>query len=417
MDAQQAALPVTIHLLVSKGDFAIFHQAIDRLLQDLYVDTPFFLVSEQGAPVPRYEYRKRRVEFPGISVTLFLREDLNEERISLLQSFFQLPPWDHVNTELNLGKSCLFSQNCDFYCLDVHTPVWGIRRVHYGAEILRVTLYCSCDNYEDAVRLYETILGVEATTQKFGFCFFVLRSTKHISIQLSLKQLPPGVSVQVKDACALQFTIQEIGQLVPLLPYPCVPISDTRWQTQDHDGNRILLLVADNSWVAPGDAFHPQSNAFTAQSLSLAKPTKGTQEEKQTGLTKAKDLKPFQVSCTAFDQKETGHIVNRGCRAILRPEETETNVDTGHRVHNVRHQTFSVYRLSRDPQNIPLCEHKLFAAGFKDAKYLASTEGDSKFPPAVTENKGVYISNKILHSRRSHGCHSNGKQLREEFFI
>lgn len=169
--------------------------------------------------------------------------------------------------------------------------------------------------------------------------------------------------------------------------------------------------------MAPGDAFHPQSNAFTAQSLSLAKPTKGTQEEKQTGLTKVKDLKPFQVSCTAFYQKETGHIVNRGCRAILRPDETETNVDTGHRVHNVRHQTFSVYRLSRDPQNIPLCEHKLFAAGFKDAKYLASTEGASKFPPAVTENKGVYISNKILHSRRSHGCHSNGKQLREEFFI
>ncbi|KAM5165328.1 protein FAM124B [Mantella aurantiaca] len=419
MDAQSSGLPVTIHLLVSKGDFATFHQAIDRLLQGLYVDTPLFLVSEQGTPVSRYECRKRRIEFPGISVTLFLREDLSEERISLLQSFFQLPPWDHVNTELNLGRSCSFSKNGDdFYCINVHTPVWGLRRVHYGTEIIRVTLYCSCDNYEDAVRLYETVLGVEAISQKFGFCFFVLHSTKHISIQLSLKQLPPGVSVQVKDACALQFTIKAIGQLVPLLPYPCVPISDTRWQTQDYDGNRILLLVADCSCVVPSDGtlvFQPQSNA---QLLSSAKATTATQEEKQTGFSEVKYLKHFQASCTAFDQKKTCHIFNKGCRRSLQPDETETNVDTGRSVQNLRRQPFSVYRPSRDLQNIPFCEYNhCFPAGFKDAKHLASAEGDSKFPPAVKQNKGVHISNKILHSRRSHGCHSNGKQLREEFFI
>ncbi|XP_018411564.1 PREDICTED: protein FAM124B [Nanorana parkeri] len=422
MDAQHSDLTVAVHLLVSKGDFTAFHQAIDRLLQGLNVETPLFLISEQGAPVPRYECRKRKFEFPGISVTLFLREDLGEERISLLHSFFQLPPWDHVNTELNLGQFCTFSQNSDeFYCLDVHTPVWGIRRVHYGTEILRVTLYCSCDNYEDAVRLYETILGMEATSQKFGFCFFVLHSTKHISIQLSLKQLPPGVSVQVKDACALQFTIQAIGQLVPLLPYPCVPISDTRWQTQDYDGNRILLLVADSSWVAPDDGtltFQPQSNPFTAQILSLAKPTKSTQEEKQTGLAEVKCLKTFQAPCTAFTLKEKCHIFNRVCRPSLQSDETETNVDTGHEVQNLRHHPFSVYRLSRDPQKNPVCEHnQCFLAAFKDAKHLASTEGNSKLPPAVKQNKGVHISIKIPHSGRSHGYHSNGNQLREEFFI
>lgn len=244
MDVQHSGLPLIIHLLFREGDFVTFHQAIERLLQSFNGDSPLFLLIEQGVPVARYERRKRKCEFPGISVTLFLREDLSEERISLLQSFFQLPPWDHVNTKLDLGQSCSFSQNKeDFYCLDVHTPVWGIRRVHYGTEILRITLYCSCDNYEDAVRLYETILAVEASSHKFGFCFFVLHSSKHICIQLSLKQLPPGVYVQAKHACALQFTIKAIGQLVPLLPYPCVPISETRWQTQDYDGNRILLLV------------------------------------------------------------------------------------------------------------------------------------------------------------------------------
>nr|DBA26012.1 TPA: hypothetical protein GDO54_010326 [Pyxicephalus adspersus] len=417
---QEMRLPFTVHLLVSKGDFATFHQAIERLLRGLYVDTPNFLVLEQGTPEPRYQCPKKRFEFPGISVTLFLREDLSEERISLLQSFFQLPPWDHINIDLNLEQSGSLIQNLDdFYCLDIHTPVWGIRRVHYGTEILRVTLYCSCDNYEDAVRLYETILGVEATSQKFGFCFFVLHSAKYISIQLSLKQLAPGVSVQVKDGCALQFTIQAIGQLVPLLPYPCVPISDTQWQTQDYDGNRILLLVADSSWVAPGDGtltFQSQSNNFTAQLLSLTKPIKATQEENQTGLAQVKYLKPFQASCTTFNQKETYHIFTRG--RIPNLDESETNVDTGHTVQNPRHQPFSVYRPSRVLQSIPTCEYNLwFPAGFKDVKHLAPTEGDSKFPPAVMQNKGVHISSKILHSGRSHGCHSNSKQLREEFFI
>uniref|UniRef100_A0A8C4PMK5 FAM124 domain-containing protein n=2 Tax=Equus asinus TaxID=9793 RepID=A0A8C4PMK5_EQUAS len=87
------------------------------------------------------------------------------------------------------------------------------------------------------------LLQREATLQKSNFCFFVLYATESFALQLSLKQLPLGMSVDPKESSVLQFKVQEIGQLVPLLPHPCVPISRTRWQTQDYDGNKILLQV------------------------------------------------------------------------------------------------------------------------------------------------------------------------------
>ncbi|NXG07166.1 F124B protein, partial [Sakesphorus luctuosus] len=86
-------------------------------------------------------------------------------------------------------------------------PVWGIRRVHCGPEILRVTLHCSFDNYEDAVRLYEMILQKEATMQKNNFSVFVLHTTQHVAVQLCLKQLPIGVAAEPRESSALQFKV------------------------------------------------------------------------------------------------------------------------------------------------------------------------------------------------------------------
>ena len=45
-------------------------------------------------------------------------------------------------------------------------------------------------------------------------------------------------------SAVLQFSVEEIGQLVPLLPNPCTPISTNRWQTEDLDGNKILFQVS-----------------------------------------------------------------------------------------------------------------------------------------------------------------------------
>ncbi|KFV60708.1 Protein FAM124B, partial [Tyto alba] len=232
-----------VHLLANSGHSLLLQQTVDRLLEWICPDIRLFLVSERVTPLKYYErYHKRSCGFPGISVLLFLHEDLGEERIFQVYEQFQRPPWRYQCAQIANGQSHPYGPaHQDFYSLDNQMPVWGIRRVHCGPEILRVTIYCSFDNYEDAVRLYEMILQKEAIMQKSNFCVFVLYATPNIAVQLCLKQLPIGVAAEPKESSALQFKVQEIGQLVPLLPNPCIPISSTRWQTQDYEGNTILF--------------------------------------------------------------------------------------------------------------------------------------------------------------------------------
>ncbi|NXH16477.1 F124B protein, partial [Bucco capensis] len=86
-------------------------------------------------------------------------------------------------------------------------PAWAIRRVPHGPEVLCVTLYCSFDNYEDAVRLYELLLQQEAALQGSTSCTFLLHASQHLLLQLCLKQLPPGVAAEPPGSSALQFRV------------------------------------------------------------------------------------------------------------------------------------------------------------------------------------------------------------------
>uniref|UniRef100_A0A8C3LRA2 Family with sequence similarity 124 member B n=1 Tax=Chrysolophus pictus TaxID=9089 RepID=A0A8C3LRA2_CHRPC len=239
---------MTVHLLANSGYSAFLQQALDRLMEWICPDVRLFFVSERAAPLKYYErYQRRNCSFPGISVFLFLHEDLGEERILQVQDLLQQPPWHYQCVPTWAQHLPHTPAPQDFYGLDDQMPVWGIRRVGCSPEILRVTLYCSFDNYDDAVGLYEMILRKEATIRKSNFCVFVLYATKTIAVQLCLKQLPIGMAAEPKESSLLQFKVQEMGQLVPLLPNPCIPISRTRWQTQDYEGNKILLQVQDSS--------------------------------------------------------------------------------------------------------------------------------------------------------------------------
>jgi len=62
-----------------------------------------------------------------------------------------------------------------------------------------------------------------------------------VDIQFSLKRLPCDQTPIPTDSSVLEFRVKDIGELVPLLPNPCSPISEGRWQTEDLDGNKILL--------------------------------------------------------------------------------------------------------------------------------------------------------------------------------
>ncbi|XP_005395539.1 PREDICTED: protein FAM124B [Chinchilla lanigera] len=376
MEETREPLPMTVHLLADCGHGSLLQQALDQLLECIRPELRLFLVSERVRPVKYYEkFHPRRSRFPGMSVLLFLNESLGEERLLRALESLQQPPWQCYPPQDPQGRLCpylLASQ--EFYSLDSRMPVWGVRQVHCGAELLRLTLYCSFDNYEDAIRLYEMILQREATLQKSNFCFFVLCATESFSLQLSLKQLPPGMAVDPKESCVLQFKVQEIGQLVALLPNPCVPISSTRWQTQDYDGNKILLQVQSNpglgsrnselsvlSGTMEADSPHPgprltsvsaqrtleprsrrsRARKFKVRSLELPQPS-GTPEASSIGVPRRSPGWTAQASSSAASTQHRLPSLPLGLGArmkILQENsfqmlEAEMNVDTGFTVIN-----------------------------------------------------------------------------------
>ncbi|XP_039612066.1 protein FAM124B isoform X2 [Polypterus senegalus] len=286
---QQDVLLMTVHLLANPGESFLLQQTLNHLLKCVSPDIHLFKVSERAVPVKhsKYDACKRSSSYPSLSIILFLHEDFGEERILQVHEFFQHLPWQYHHSESAGGKMVPFLiSSQDFYSLDADMPVWAVRQVHYGSEIIRVTLYCSHDNYDDTVRMYETILQREASSQKLGFCYFTLYSNSSLSIQLSLKQLSPGVSVELKESAVLQFRVQEIGQLVPLLPHPCSPISSTRWQTEDYDGNKIIFQVKGNA-----RSYHKSSMAFEVSSTSVVSvSTQGSQMSDHAAF-------PYNLNC------------------------------------------------------------------------------------------------------------------------
>uniref|UniRef100_A0A3Q3IGS3 FAM124 domain-containing protein n=1 Tax=Monopterus albus TaxID=43700 RepID=A0A3Q3IGS3_MONAL len=182
----------------------------------------------------------------AMAVILFLQEAYGGEQILTLHRALQRPPWYYHHTEkVSNGQRMLPLTPCsqDFFTLSPGTPLWAVRQVHYGKEIVRFTIYCRHENYGDMVRLYKLLLQRRVAQKKEDFCFFVVYSNPDMEIQLSFKRLPRGQSPVVLDSAVMEVRVRDVGALVPLLPHPCSPISEVRWQTEDYDGNKILLQV------------------------------------------------------------------------------------------------------------------------------------------------------------------------------
>ncbi|XP_074154691.1 protein FAM124B [Sminthopsis crassicaudata] len=457
MEERKNPLVMTVHFLASSGHGLHLQQTLDRLLGWVCPEVHLFLVSERVTPVRYYKkYQSKRSAFPGISVLLFLPEDCGKERFFHIYDFFRQSPWQSHSTQ-NVGGGLyphtLIKQ--DFYSLDPHMPVWGVRQMHYGSEILRVTLYCSFDNYEDAVRLYEMILQKEATTQKSNFSYFVLYSKKNFSIQLSLKQLPLGMSVEPRESSVLQFKVQEIGQLVPLLPNPCIPISSTRWQTQDYDGNKILLQVQTNpgpdknKGELPSKLSHTRVDTPLQDSIQTPTSAKRTTElrsrRSQTGRSEhnppeSPDLGggtlPYESSSrTPSISTYSSHSSRSSAPSQrLRPSphlesaariktlllgnnfqkfDTETNVDTGFPVMNSEQKQSSLRTFPRDLQSSLTASwmpNSLLA--ITGSKNKTSEETIHPLPFAGQRDSGVGQITSVFHLPQI--SHGNDE---EEFFI
>ncbi|KFU86721.1 Protein FAM124A, partial [Chaetura pelagica] len=235
---------VSVHIITDPGESKTLQQAIDKLLAWIHPDLQLFRVSERRVPRKCRKPGKAGVSQPALAIVLFLQEEYGEEPILQLHETFQRPPWRYHHTERVHGKFLPYMPcSQDFYTLAPGTPLWAIRPVHYGREIIRFTIYCRSENFVDILKLYELILKRPVCQKKVDFCVFPIYSNMEIDIQFSLKKLPKGQVPIPTESAVLEFRVKDVGQLVPLLPNPCSPISEGRWQTEDHDGNRILLQV------------------------------------------------------------------------------------------------------------------------------------------------------------------------------
>ncbi|TNN24378.1 Protein FAM124B [Liparis tanakae] len=185
MRARRQQLVLDLHLLADPGDSLLLQHTLDRLLRRLCPSLHVFHVSERAAP---FRGRGAAAGFPSLAITFFLHEAYGEERILRVLDFLQRPPWQYHHTESSAAPPGVHAPpggaalrpyllpSRDFYSLGAGMPLWGVRPVHCGGEILRVTLHSDYDNYEDAVRLYETVLQRPAEEQKTGFCWFTLHT-------------------------------------------------------------------------------------------------------------------------------------------------------------------------------------------------------------------------------------------------
>lgn len=233
---------VSIHIIADPGESQPLQEAIDKVLAWIHPDLQLFRVSERRAS--RRRRKPLKVVQPALAVVLFLQEEYGEEQILQLHRTLQQPPWRHHHTERVSGRFLPYLPcSQDFFTLAPGTPLWAIRPVHYGREIVRFTVYCRYDNYADILKFYELILRRSPSQRKTDFCIFPIFSNLDVDIQFSLKRLPCDQNPVPTDSSVLEFRVRDIGELVPLLPNPCSPISEGRWQTEDHDGNKILLQV------------------------------------------------------------------------------------------------------------------------------------------------------------------------------
>lgn len=245
---------VSIHLICDPGEGDFLQRAADSVLSWVHPELQLFRVSERASVSQSRARAKQHPNGgvgapcqPAVAVILFLQEAYGgEEEILMLRRTLQRPPWRYHHTEkVSNGRRMLPLAPCsqDFFTLSPGTPLWAVRQVHYGKEIVRFTMYCQHDNYVDMVRLYKLLLQRRVAQKKEDFCFFVVYSNPDMEIQLSFKRLPRGQSPTVLESAVMEVRVRDVGALVPLLPHTCSPISEVRWQTEDYDGNKILLQV------------------------------------------------------------------------------------------------------------------------------------------------------------------------------
>ncbi|KAK3543468.1 hypothetical protein QTP70_022062, partial [Hemibagrus guttatus] len=241
-DLLQDPFLVCIHIITDPGEAKTLQSAADRLLSLLHPQLTLFRVSERAERPqlkPQCPTDLHLSLCPCLSVILFLQDYGGEESH---EQQLRRPPWRYHHTEQVQGLPFSPARQ-DFFMLAPGTPLWALRKVRYGKEIVRFTIYCRYETYSDQVRLYGLLLRRRFAQRNWHYSFCVVYSNDHMEIQLSCKRSPEGQDPTPTECTLMEIRVRNMAGLIPLLPHPCRPISDIRWQTKDYDGNKILIQV------------------------------------------------------------------------------------------------------------------------------------------------------------------------------
>ncbi|KAL4220289.1 hypothetical protein ACF0H5_020697 [Mactra antiquata] len=182
---------------------------------------------------------------PSMAVMVFLQEKgmVGFERIQTMKRYFEKSPWKfHHSEQVHRGAINPYPYNSqDFYYTSEDLPLWAVRQVHTGKEFFRVVLFVSESNWQQMMQFYKLILGSEPDVKRDDFCLFTVSVFASFDIQLALKKLQGDTKPRPLDSVRLQFRVNDISNIVALLPNVCRPLSDTRWETTDNDGNVVVI--------------------------------------------------------------------------------------------------------------------------------------------------------------------------------
>lgn len=240
-------LRLTIHCLTDSHEIFsmmdIYQPVIDWIDPDLHVMKISEITDINGISDNHIDVITSHI--PSVTIMVFLHEEgmIGCERIQGAKRHFERPPWKfHHSESVSKGRVNPYPYNSqDFYYTSEDLPLWAVRQVHCGNEHMRIVVFTSEKNWVDMMGFYTLIIGSEPDLHRNDFCLFTVHTHVHYDVQFALKKLG-GETTPRSPACVkIQFRVPELAHVVPLFPNICKPLSDTRWETTDHDGNTIIL--------------------------------------------------------------------------------------------------------------------------------------------------------------------------------
>lgn len=216
------------------------------------------------------------VNISSLALMVFLKENYScnsrEESVKKVKDCLRKTPWTLHHTESTTRGSIhpYPFNNLDYYSCSSNLPLLALRQVHYGKEIIRIVRFVSHKNWQDQINFYSLIIAQNAKIIRNDFCLFIIGSkNSKFQLHFALKKAPDKVKVSKVKGCVVQFSIDKIGHLVPLLPKTATQISENLWLSNDLDGNQILFSTVNGSnWSSRVSLSHVSVSELSNRDLT-----------------------------------------------------------------------------------------------------------------------------------------------------